>query len=166
VPGSRAVDDVDGARPTEESGDLVERSRRRRQADALGLLGQSADRRSRLSARWAPRLVGASAWISSMITVCTERRVSRALEPSSRKQDSGVVTRMSAGLRAVVDAPLRRVAGTDVNTRTSRTARSERGGAVGDPDQRCTQIALDVVDQRLQRRDVEHRTPFSRREAA
>ena len=34
--------------------------------------------------RWAPRLVGASAWISSMMTASTLRSVSRALDVSMR----------------------------------------------------------------------------------
>ncbi len=43
-----------------------------------------ASRRSSESARWAPRLVGARAWISSMMTDSTERSVSRACEVSIR----------------------------------------------------------------------------------
>ena len=55
--------------------------------------------RSSDSARWAPRLVGTSAWISSTMTVSTERSASRAFEVSRRYSDSGVVIRMSAGSR-------------------------------------------------------------------
>ena len=62
--------------------------------------GSSASSRSRLSARCAPRLVAATAWTSSTITVSTVRRLSRAALVSSRKRDSGVVMRMSAGARA------------------------------------------------------------------
>ena len=40
--------------------------------------------RSRVSARWAPRLVAARAWISSTITASTPRSVSRACEVSMR----------------------------------------------------------------------------------
>ena len=39
---------------------------------------------SRLRARWAPRLVPVTAWISSTMTVSTSVRVSRAAEVSSR----------------------------------------------------------------------------------
>ena len=53
--------------------------------------------RSRLRARWAPRLLAATAWISSMITVSTVARVSRAAEVRSRKSDSGVVTNTCGG---------------------------------------------------------------------
>ena len=56
-----------------------------------------SSRRSRLTARCAPRLVPATACTSSMITVFTWRRVSRALDVSMRYRDSGVVMRMSGG---------------------------------------------------------------------
>ncbi len=70
-------------------------------------LSRSASRRSRLIARCAPRLVPATAWTSSMMTVSTLRRVSRAWLVSIRKSDSGVVMRMSGG----VVPSLRRSAG-------------------------------------------------------
>ena len=56
--------------------------------------------RSRDSARCAPRLVPATAWTSSTITVSTPRSDSRACEVRMRKSDSGVVMRMSGGVRA------------------------------------------------------------------
>ena len=59
-----------------------------------------ASSRSRESARWAPRLLPATACTSSTMTVSTPRRVSLACEVSSRKSDSGVVMRMSGGLVA------------------------------------------------------------------
>src|SRR5690606_15109827 len=46
--------------------------------------------------------VGASAWISSTITLSTPTRVSRACEVSIRYSDSGVVIRMSGGWRTSV----------------------------------------------------------------
>ncbi len=58
---------------------------------------RSASRRSRLTARCAPRLVAATACTSSMITVCTPRSVSPARLVSMRYRDSGVVMRMSGG---------------------------------------------------------------------
>ncbi len=61
--------------------------------------GRMASSRSSDSARCAPRFVGTSAWISSMMTVSTARNASRALEVRSRYSDSGVVIRMSAGSR-------------------------------------------------------------------
>ena len=54
--------------------------------------------RSSESARWAPRLVAATACTSSTITVCTAARDSRAADVSMRNSDSGVVIRMSGGL--------------------------------------------------------------------
>ena len=50
---------------------------------------------------WAPRLVGATAWISSTISASTSVRMSRACEVSIRYSDSGVVIRMSGGLRSI-----------------------------------------------------------------
>ena len=61
---------------------------------------RSASRRSREMARCAPRLLPASACTSSTMTVSTLRRVSRALEVSSRNSDSGVVISTSGGLLA------------------------------------------------------------------
>ena len=74
---------------TEEARDLVERSLRRRQPDALaavavGVSARSASRRSSVSERCAPRLVAASAWISSTITYSTVRNVSRADDVNMR----------------------------------------------------------------------------------
>ena len=60
-------------------------------------LGSSASSRSSDTARCAPRLVPATAWTSSTMMVSTSLRVSRALEVSIRKRDSGVVIRMSGG---------------------------------------------------------------------
>ncbi len=57
----------------------------------------SASRRSRLTARWAPRLLPATACTSSTITVSTPRSDSRAWLVSIRKSDSGVVIKMSGG---------------------------------------------------------------------
>ena len=53
--------------------------------------------RSSETARWAPRLVPATACTSSMITVCTPRSDSRAWEVSIKNSDSGVVIKMSGG---------------------------------------------------------------------
>ena len=61
-------------------------------------LGSRASRRSSDTARWAPRLVPATAWTSSTMMVSTSLSVSRALDVSMRNSDSGVVIRMSGGL--------------------------------------------------------------------
>ncbi len=59
--------------------------------------GASWSSRSRDSARCAPRLVAAIAWISSTMTVCTPANVSRAAEVNIRNSDSGVVISTSGG---------------------------------------------------------------------
>ena len=46
-------------------------------------------------------MVAATAWISSTITVSTEWKISRAPEEIIRYSDSGVVIRMSGGLRRI-----------------------------------------------------------------
>ena len=52
-------------------------------------------------ARCAPRLVRATAWISSTITASTPSRISRACEVSIRYSDSGVVISTSGGWRSI-----------------------------------------------------------------
>ena len=66
-------------RPTSSSGRCVAESPMR-----CSRRRASASRRSSESARWAPRLVAATAWISSTITVSTPPSISRAREVSSR----------------------------------------------------------------------------------
>ena len=93
---------VDLAVAAQEPRDLLQRPLRRRQPDPLHRVGRPGARsRSSDSARWAPRLVAATAWISSTITVSTVRSTSRAAEVSIRYSDSGVVIRMSGGLRRI-----------------------------------------------------------------
>ena len=101
--------------------------------------------RSSVTARCAPRLVCATAWISSTITHCVPANSSRACEVSIRYSDSGVVMRMSGGLRSIA-APLalRRVAGAHADAHVG-----------ADAAQRRPQVALDVVAERLERRDVD-----------
>ena len=106
----------------EEAGDLVERPLRGRQPDALErpCIGDAASSRSRDSARCAPRLVPATAWISSTITCSTPRRISRACEVSSRYSDSGVVIRMSGGCARCRGARRRGVSPVRMATRSRR----------------------------------------------
>jgi hypothetical protein len=61
----------------------------------------SALSRSRVSARCAPRLVEATAWISSTMTASTSRSTSRACEVNMRYNDSGVVISTSGGVRRI-----------------------------------------------------------------
>ena len=58
-------------------------------------------RRSRLSARCVPRLVPATAWISLTITARMSVRISVPREVRSRYRLSGVVMRMSGGVRSI-----------------------------------------------------------------
>ena len=68
---------------------------------SVGSSSRSAVSRSSVSARWLPRLVPATAWISSTITVSTPVSISRAPEVSIRNSDSGVVIRTSGGRRRI-----------------------------------------------------------------
>ena len=124
----------------------------------------SASRRSIDRARWAPRLVGTSAWISSMIRVSRLRNASRAFEVSSRYSDSGVVMTMSAGSRRNRARSL--VGVSPVRTRMvgTRTTSPRRAAAWLMPAMRRPQVALDVDGQRLERRHVEDpAAPLGRR---
>ena len=119
-------------------------------------LSTMRSRRSSDSAMCAPRLVDTSAWISSTITVSTDRSRSRAFEVSSRNSDSGVVIRMSAGSRWNRDALVgRRVAGANRHRRHVER-HALRRGHVGDARQRRAQVALHVHGERLERRQVQH----------
>ena len=54
-----------------------------------------------MSARCAPRLVCATAWISSTITCSVPSKIFAAWLVSIRYSDSGVVMRMSGGWRTI-----------------------------------------------------------------
>ncbi len=121
-----------------------------------GGVSSSSSSRSSESARWAPRLVPATACTSSTITVSTPRSDSRACEVSIRNSDSGVVIRMSGGVGAE-PAPVggAGVAGADADGDVGG-GHAEPVGGVPDAGQRRAQVALDVDGQRLERGDVEH----------
>ncbi len=85
--------------------------------------------RSRDSARWAPRLVPATAWTSSTMTVSTPRSASRARLVSRRNSDSGVVMRMSGGRRVNARRSSAGVSPVRIATVTSDTGRSRRAAA-------------------------------------
>ncbi|MPM95188.1 hypothetical protein SDC9_142341 [bioreactor metagenome] len=82
-----------------------------------------AARRSRLTARCAPRLVAARACTSSMMTVSTSLSVSAAALDSIRNSDSGVVIKMSGGWRG---SPRRSLAGVSPERTATRTSGSGR----------------------------------------
>ena len=113
----------------------------------------SASRRSSVSARCAPRLEAATAWISSTITASTPASISRAAEVRIRYSDSGVVTRMSGGLRAIAARSRCGVSPVRIATRTS----SAPGPAT--PAQGRAQVALDVVGEGLERAHVQDAHP-------
>ena len=87
----------------------------------------SAASRSSVSARCEPRLVAATAWISSRMIASTPVRISRAPLESMRYSDSGVVMRMSGGWRRIAARSLCGVS--PVRTPTVRSARRSRAAA-------------------------------------
>ena len=128
-------------RPTSSSGFWVA-DRPIRWTSAPGGLRSS---RSSVSARCAPRLVEATAWISSTMhhrvpsnSSCARAGQHQVQRLGRRDQDVGRLAQHRLALA------LRRVAGAD---------RDRQLGA--DPAQRRAQVAVDVVGQRLQRRDVD-----------
>ena len=132
-------------RPTSSSGFWVALSPMRWSLGA----SVSSSSRSRVSARCAPRLVAATAWISSTITASAPVSISRACEVEHqverlgrRDEDVGRVAAHGGPLA------LRRVAG----------AHGDRHVGA-DAAQRRAEVALDVVGQRLQRRDVDEARP-------
>ena len=144
--------------PDQEAPDLLERVLRRAEADPLegraacrqlaaSSARTSASSRSSVSARCAPRLVRATAWISSTITVSTSREHLARLRGEDQVQRLGRrdedVRRVAHHRRALL---LGRVAGAD----------RDRDCSAPMPAQRRAQVALDVVGERLQRADVEH----------
>ena len=162
------------ARAGVDDGDLAVRARRRRGTGrspraaagwrdrpmrwrrrvASGRAG--ASRRSRLSARWAPRFVPAMAWTSSTMTCSTPRRISRAwlvsIRYSALRGRDEDVRRVAGDLAPVLG---RRVAGPAGDRDPRRLARRAAAAASPMPGQRRPQVALDVVGQRLERRDVQ-----------
>ena len=140
------VDEPIGRAARDEPPDLLHRPLGRGQADRAGPARRSSrSSRSTDSARCAPRFVPATACTSSRISVRTPRQHLAALrgqqqEERLRRRDQDV-GRLAEHRRALL---LRRVAG----AHRDRELRLE-------PGERPAQVALDVVVQRLQRRDVE-----------
>ena len=115
-----------------------------------------ASSRSSDSARCAPRLVGTSAWISSMMIVSTDAqrlaRVRRQQQVERLRRRDEDVGRLALEPRAL---GLRRVAGADRDRRRD-VGVAAAVGDLGDAGERRAQVALDVDRERLERRDVEH----------
>ena len=121
-----------------------------------GGLPHSASSRSSDSIRCEPRLLPATECSSSTITLRTLFSIARPdSEVSRMKSDSGVVTRMCGGvlrmrLRSKAEvSPVR----TASRIGTSSTPMLEE--LVADAGERLLEVLLDVVRERLQRRDVE-----------
>ena len=113
-------------------------------------------RRSRLSARCAPRLLPASACTSSTMTTSTVRRMSRAFDVSMRYSDSGVVMRMSGGLRRSARRSSGVVSPVRMPVRTGDAPPPCAASLSASARKRLLQVALHVRAQRLERRHVQH----------
>ena len=108
--------------------------------------------RSSESARWAPRFVPATACTSSTITVSTPRSISRALRGEQEVERLG--RRDQDVRRGAEHLPALALVG------VARADADRQGRA--EPGERAPQVALDVVVERLQRRDVEQPQPLPR----
>ena len=115
-----------------------------------------ASSRSSDSMRWAPRLVVAIAWISSMMTVSTLTSVSATDDVSMRYRLSGVVINRSTGCRINACRSFGEVSPVRMATVGWRNGTPEAFGGQPDAHQRGAQVLLDVEGQRPQRRDVQH----------
>ena len=116
---------------------------------------QSASSRSRVSARCAPRLSPATAWISSTMTVRVRASAFRPDSLVSRMwSDSGVVTRMWAACGPSPGGPrpgCRRCAPSP----GSRPAAGRAARPTPRPPEGRLEVPLDVVGERLERRHVD-----------
>ena len=92
---------------------------------------------------------------SSMMTVSTPARASRAAEVRMRNSDSGVVMSMSVGVRANARRSSAGVSPERTETVMSGSGSPSRVGGVPDADERAAQVALDVDGERLQGGDVQ-----------
>ena len=100
----------------------------------------------------------AIAWISSTITVRSPPSAARPLALVSRMySDSGVVTRMCGGRFASFARSLAGVSPVRTATRISGNGSPRRGRVARELGERRLEVAVDVVRQRLERRDVEDR---------
>ena len=106
--------------------------------------------------RCEPRFVPATAWISSTMTVRVVASISRPdCEPSRMYSDSGVVTTMCGGLRRICVRSYCGVSPVRTQVRISTSRQPVLAQLLADAGERRFEIAIDVVRQRLQRRDVD-----------
>ena len=157
--GATDIDDLDLAVATQKARDLLRRPRRRRQSDALGIArrsqaGDAFQREPEMNAALVRRQgvdlvdddrVDAS---QALALLRTQDQIQRL---RGRNQNLGrAACLLSAFLGGAVARP-------DRDPRRSEALRPTSGlGGPGDFREREPQIALDVVDQRLQWRDVEN----------
>ena len=118
----------------------------------------SAHSRSRLSARWEPRLVAATEWISSTMTQRTDARMRRAALVSSKyerfRRGDEDVRRMALHRAPGVSGC---VAGADGRVDVGRRPRP-MPRAAADAHQRRPQVAVDVVGEGLHRGHIKDAT--------
>ena len=157
------VDELDRPVAGDEAADLLERPLRRREADALErLLDEPLEPLERERQVRAALRAGDGVHLVEDHASRPSRSSSRACEVSSRKSDSGVVIRMSGGSRSIRRRSFCGVSPVRTATRSCEPQ----------PGERPAQVPLDVVVERLQRRDVEdaqalagrRRQPVDRRE--
>ena len=121
-----------------------------------GACSHSCSRRSSVSARCAPRFVPAIAWISSTITARTPLNIPRPRTVVSMMcSDSGVVMRMCGDLRIIRARADCGVSPVRTATRISGNASPAAANRSLQLGERQLEVALDVVVERLERRDVE-----------
>ena len=138
-------------RADHEAADLLERVLRRAEADALRRRGRPAAAREPLERERQVRAALRRRRRRGSRRRSPPRRrvsISRACEVSIRYSDSGVVMRMSGGVRAHRRA---------LASAACRRCGSRRSRSAPMPAQRRAQVALDVVGERLERRDVDER---------
>ena len=152
------VHDLDGVRAIadQEPRHRVERLDRRREADAHRRLPQSASSRSSESIRCEPRLLPATECSSSTMTLRTLFSIVRPdSEVSRMKSDSGVVTRMCGGVLRIRLRSNAEVSPVRTASRIGTSSTPMLQELVADAGERLLEVLLDVVRERLQRRDVE-----------
>ena len=116
----------------------------------------SSTKRSRVRDRWTPRLLPASVWISSTTTVRTVRNMLPRPRTGQHQVQGLGRGDQHVGRSGGHGATLlgRRIPGAhrDADLRQGHPGRI---GQVADPRERHAQVAVDVVVERLQRRDVD-----------
>ena len=146
------VDDPDRPRTRHESADLLDRALSGREADALHRAAGEA-----VEALDREREVGAALRPGDRMHLVEDQRLDAA-EHLARLRGQHQEQRLRRG-----DQDVRRLAQHRRALLRGRVAGAHRDGQLGlEPGERPAQVALDVVVQRLQRRDVEQPKPLVR----